>query len=250
MAYIYRYIDNEDKIIKYVGIVWSKNRSLKQRINEHKHYDKWCKNKEFTIEYIEENIITRTDAEYFESHYISLYGTDKYYNEKKSGWGISSFLPNRENDWIKYDDTFKENKINFEVISEKEMASLLVDELFEIKTDKDRTTFGRKLRSKRNSNLIKTEKEKEYWETVIELIDNEVATRLFGEKCDRNNINVFVNGCGQIVINLKEFFTLKYYPNNKTFKIKNNKFKNSEIAYFFDDIINLLNQYKTILVKI
>ena len=109
LAYVYRYIDNSDGVIKYVGIVWSENRTLTQRIYEHQRNDEWCKNGSFTIEYIEENINTRTDAEYFESHYISLYGTDKYFNEKKSGWGVSSFLPDRENDWKKYDKSIFKN---------------------------------------------------------------------------------------------------------------------------------------------
>lgn len=102
MGYVYRYIDKSDGIIKYVGIVWSENRSLKQRIKEHSINDFWCKKSEWYIEYIEENINSRTDAEYFEAHYISLYETDKYYNKSKSGWGISSYLPNRENEWEKY----------------------------------------------------------------------------------------------------------------------------------------------------
>lgn len=35
MACIYRYTDLTDNIIKYVGIVWSGNRTLKQRLYEH-----------------------------------------------------------------------------------------------------------------------------------------------------------------------------------------------------------------------
>ncbi len=108
MAWVYRYIDNTDGIIKYVGIVWSKNRTLKQRVQEHQLHDDWCVNGDFTVEYITENIDTRTDAEYFESHYVSLYGTGKYYNTSKSDWGVSSFLPNRENDWKRFDPMIPE----------------------------------------------------------------------------------------------------------------------------------------------
>ena len=35
MAYVYRYTDLADNIIKYVGIVYGENRTLKQRIYEH-----------------------------------------------------------------------------------------------------------------------------------------------------------------------------------------------------------------------
>ena len=99
MGYVYRYRDKKDGIIKYVGIVWSNNRTLFQRIKEHER-DDWYKKSEWYIEYISENITTRTDAEYFEAHYISLYKTDQYYNIKKSGWGVSNYLPER-NDWTR-----------------------------------------------------------------------------------------------------------------------------------------------------
>ena len=101
MGYVYRYTDLADNTIKYVGVVYSQNRTLEDRIREHKS-DDWCKCRRWKIEYINENIITRTDAEYFEAHYIALFGTDKYFNIKKSGWGTSSFLPDRTNDWILY----------------------------------------------------------------------------------------------------------------------------------------------------
>lgn len=102
MGYIYRYTDLEDNIIKYVGIVWSENRTLEQRIKEHELNDSWCSDKKWKIEYLTENINTRTDAEYLESHYISLYETNKYYNIKKKGWGISSFISDKETEWEEY----------------------------------------------------------------------------------------------------------------------------------------------------
>lgn len=45
-----------------------------------------------------------------ESHFISLFGTDKYFNIRKSGWGISNFIPNRD-DWQLF-DLDKENEVN------------------------------------------------------------------------------------------------------------------------------------------
>lgn len=111
MGYIYRYIDLEDNIIKYIGIVWSENRTLEQRIREHELNDSWCWDKKWKIEYITENINTRTDAEYLESHYISLYGTSKYYNVKKKGWGISSFVTNKESEWEEYKIVKSDNKV-------------------------------------------------------------------------------------------------------------------------------------------
>lgn len=110
MGYVYRYTDLSDNIIKYVGIVWSKNRTLLQRIKEHEAQDEWCKNKNWKIEYIETPINTRTDAEYMEAHFISYFGTNKYFNRAKSGWGISSFIEKRDN-WQLF-DIEKEQKLN------------------------------------------------------------------------------------------------------------------------------------------
>lgn len=127
MACVYRYTDLDDMIVKYVGIVWSNNRTLTQRVREHATYDDWCKNKRWLIEYIEEDIISRTDAEYYESHYISLFGTDKWFNQSKSGWGISNFLPKR-NDWKVF--TGKSYKIEKEEIDvEEEMLEKLKEQV-------------------------------------------------------------------------------------------------------------------------
>jgi hypothetical protein len=88
MGYIYRYTDIEDGIIKYVGIVWSENRTLLQRVKEHQTYDDWCNGKQWRIEYM--NIDNKTDCEGLEAHFISLYNTSRLYNKSKTNWGISN----------------------------------------------------------------------------------------------------------------------------------------------------------------
>lgn len=35
MAYVYKYTDLLDNVVKYVGIVWGKTRTLQDRIKEH-----------------------------------------------------------------------------------------------------------------------------------------------------------------------------------------------------------------------
>ena len=99
MAYVYRYTDLADNIIKYVGIVYGENRTLKQRVYEHFRDDEWCEGKQWKIEYI--NVKNRTDAEHFESHFIAIFKTYQYYNDAKSNWGESDYLPT-EVDWIEY----------------------------------------------------------------------------------------------------------------------------------------------------
>lgn len=92
---VYRYTDIDDEIIKYVGIVRKGN--LAERLATHEREDDWCKNKAWFIEYFE--CETQSEVEAFEAHLIALYGTDKYFNIKKAGWGINKYLPNIEDWW-------------------------------------------------------------------------------------------------------------------------------------------------------
>lgn len=100
-TFVYRYIDKEDGIIKYVGIV--KSDRLKKRILDHRYADKWQSKHLWRIEYIE--CANQSEAEAWESHLIALYGTGKYYNKSKVGWGVNSYLPNIEEKWKVVEDT-------------------------------------------------------------------------------------------------------------------------------------------------
>ena len=101
MAYVYRYIDESDGIIKYVGIVYK--RMIDVRIKAHASVDDWRDKGNWRVEYFEcEN---RSVAEAFESHLIALYGTDKYYNKAKKGWGINKYLPDVESWWQIYSES-------------------------------------------------------------------------------------------------------------------------------------------------
>lgn len=110
MGFIYRYIDLTDETIKYVGNVYGRNRSLKKRIEEHLKRDVWCWNAPYRVDFIE-NDWSRTDLEYLESHFISLYSTWKYYNKAKTKWGVSDFIPDIEEKW-KYYGVINENLLN------------------------------------------------------------------------------------------------------------------------------------------
>ena len=94
-AYVYRYIDLADGIVKYVGIVHKTE--LWRRLAQHAYVDDWCKNGRWNIQYFE--CRNRSEAEAFESHLIALYGTGRYFNKVKSTWGINGFLPNVETWW-------------------------------------------------------------------------------------------------------------------------------------------------------
>lgn len=98
MKYIYRYIHLTDGIIKYVGIVHSENRSLSQRINEHKR-DYWY-SEDYKVEYIAFEDISKSDLNALEGHYICEYETYKWFNESKNDWGKSKLASLYSNEWI------------------------------------------------------------------------------------------------------------------------------------------------------
>lgn len=91
--YIYRYTSKKDNIVKYIGIA----NNVIRRIKEHAKSDFWTVNEEFKIEQFECD--TRSEAEAWESHLISLYDTSKYYNTFKKDWGLISFLKDIEPKW-------------------------------------------------------------------------------------------------------------------------------------------------------
>lgn len=102
---VYRYTDLDDNIVKYIGIVTSKNktRTLEDRIKEHYTKHEWAYGN-FKIDYF--TVASRTDAEAFESHLISFYKTYLYYNKAKADWGLSQYLPN-VNCWTHYITYYK-----------------------------------------------------------------------------------------------------------------------------------------------
>lgn len=172
IGYIYRYTDLADKIIKYVGIVWSEDRTLKQRVNEHERYDDWCRVRRWKIEYIYEDINTRSEAEAFEAHYISLYETDKYFNVKKTGWGTNKFLPLR-NDWGEYVE--KSEKIDRESSLKKSKNDL--SKLITAIENKEKIIKEQEQIIKQNMKLIRN--------SAIILNTNKCITLDVGEVLDR-----------------------------------------------------------------
>lgn len=100
MPIVYRYTDLNDNIVKYIGIITSKSktRTLEDRLKEHRTKHEWAHGN-FSIDYI--IVDSRTDAEAFESHFITYYQTYNYYNKAKSDWGLSVYLPNKVN-WKHY----------------------------------------------------------------------------------------------------------------------------------------------------
>lgn len=208
MACIYRYTDLTDNIIKYVGIVWSNNRTLKQRLYEHSKNDEWCKNGKFKIEYIK--VQSRTDAEFLEAHYISLYHTDKYYNDSKSEWGISSFVPYKESDWQEYDDnTYIEDYIG-DFVSEDQMAETITKQILLLKNDDEILSFGRKLRAKNNRHTVKSDTEYKFWRNVLDLINNKLKQTLFGS--EDIPVEVDFDGSGNINISTEYIDRIVYKP--------------------------------------
>lgn len=102
MNYVYRYIDTKDNIVKYIGIVCRDGRNaLEKRIYEHKMSDSWCQGKSWRVEYI--TVATKNDANALESHFISLYETHRWFNQKKIDQGILSYYK-EDTKWITFID--------------------------------------------------------------------------------------------------------------------------------------------------
>ena len=80
MGVIYKLTDEEDNIVKYVGLVWTNNETLSDRIKKHKN-DEWYNEHKWKIEYFPKEITTRVDADLTHAYYIKKYNTDKYYNK-------------------------------------------------------------------------------------------------------------------------------------------------------------------------
>lgn len=97
---VYRYIDKDDGIVKYIGI--SKKGRLGQRLKDHRN-DKIGDNIAWRIEYFDCN--NQAEAEAFEAHLIAKYHTDKYFNVVKAGWGINRFLPDETEWWTLAEDS-------------------------------------------------------------------------------------------------------------------------------------------------
>lgn len=106
---VYRYIDENDDIIKYVGIVYGDSRTLEQRVKEHQK-DEWYNFGIWRIEYFSEGLQTRSDCEIWEGHLITKYKTNNWYNKAKTSWGICKYLP-QEPEWLTYIVEDRESKV-------------------------------------------------------------------------------------------------------------------------------------------
>lgn len=172
MEYIvYRYIDLEDEIIKYIGIT---KRKIKLRIEEHKKNEEWTKDKKWRIDYFV--VKNKSLSEAWESHLIALYKTYNWYNKAKKDWGIIPEFLKQENDWILYslNDTIidiqpkrysllnDENLIGLVSISElSEIFNITIDDLLLLSKKRVIQPLAR---NKRNELL--------YYEIDIEYLKN------------------------------------------------------------------------------
>lgn len=114
MGVVYRYIDLNDNEIKYVGIVWSGNRTLKQRVEEHYKNDSWCDKGHWRIEYVLRDVNTRTDAEYLEAHYTNKFRNPngEWFGKTKLNWGESEIIDDSNDNWEVY-STDEKSKSDF-----------------------------------------------------------------------------------------------------------------------------------------
>lgn len=117
MGYIYRYTDEKDGMIKYVGCIYKPGRTVKQRVDEHKRRDAWAQNSIYKVEFANIDILSRAEAESYETHYINLYGTGKWYNKEKTSWGDNRYLKEIPKEaWIEFKDYSEDELFERELI--------------------------------------------------------------------------------------------------------------------------------------
>lgn len=197
---LYRYRDLSDGIIKYIGIVWGKERNLKQRANEHYKENRF-KRIDWEISYIEIDLQSRTDAEYFESHYIAYYNTDKWLNIKKSGWGISSFVPTfEESEWKIYNHIFIDDEL--ENNPPEITAQELIDVFLSYKDKQRRKALTCQIKGKTYVKSVSSE----YWIKVRDLMNIYINNKvLIGSR-----LKFRITPLGEIITELP-FFGKAYY---------------------------------------
>ena len=207
MKYIYRYTDLTDGIIKYVGIVYSENRSLSQRINEHKR-DYWYSDA-FKVEYIAFEDISKSDLNALEGHYICVYKTYKWFNESKNDWGESKLASLYSNEWIEYIP-----KEQDDILSVDNMAEKILFEMSNISDNETREKYC--LRFKRRCLYGDKQYDKNYWQNVVEKVIGYISEELKSYKMikhinfnSRGQLCVTTDGMQEIFYDLynKEFFT-------------------------------------------
>lgn len=227
MGYVYRYIDQSDNIIKYVGIVWAG--SLRKRIKQHQREEKF-NHIDWKIEYIHENIDSRTDAEYFEAHYISLYGTDKYLNISKSGWGISNYLPDRESEWKEYNELEFCDETNTKSDVNLENANDIFEKIMQCRNDKERKSMFLSF-NKRCSYNAKHRGGKS-WDEIKRELEKILNRKLFNYDADYASFD----GFGRILIIFPAFNQVEYLVSENKFYLRDKK-------YSIKDIESIIKSY-------
>lgn len=225
MAWVYRYTDLADGVIKYVGVVWGKNRTLEQRLREHERHDSWCNTRRWKIEYLHEDIETRAEAEAFETHFIELYETGRYFNKRQVGYGLNKFLPNKENEWKEYKLFFKvafHDKNNSEEILKTEAQTC------EIKQEEAKIDVVSMILEAMKSNNFE-----KIYSIIVELQNKKYTLNDINNVIDNNSIKLIAESASMISVSFVS--NEAYIKTDKTkskierILVKNHHFVNSKI---------------------
>ena len=189
---IYRYRDLSDRIIKYIGIIYSNQRTILQRVEEHNRERKF-KGISWEISYIIYENLSRTDAEYLESHYISLFHTDEWLNSTKRGWGLGAFVPIiKEEDWIIFNDSsdIKSMLSNMEQYDVKEASQKIINVFLSADSD-----YRKIMCNKIKGKVHKKYSNYQYWIEVKKQMDKYINNILYPDSGLKFHITQ--NGCIQ-----------------------------------------------------
>lgn len=101
MAFVYKYTDKSDGLVKYVGIVCREGKNaLNKRIKEHSNVDDWATSHNWDLHYIE--VKTKNDAHALEGHFIAYYKSYEWFNKAKADYGLLSFVDSNKFEWKRF----------------------------------------------------------------------------------------------------------------------------------------------------
>lgn len=192
MGYVYKYTDLDDLQVKYVGIVYGERRTLRQRIGDHAREKKF-RNKRWKIEFFSADINTRTDAEYYEAHFISLYGTDKWLNKSKAGWGISTVLSREQVVWLEWFDGCEKHYETQKTLKNNKWAKEQEELIRELKKEMEEDAREREEREKEWAEHDKKMKMSTYFYELFSkdnMSDEDVMFKFFVSSFLHNNYHV------------------------------------------------------------
>lgn len=136
--------------------------------------------------------------------------------------------------------------------SQDTIAKQLFEAYMQLTNDQERLSFSRKLSSKKNTKLVKQSNMRDYW-MQIESKFNKLIKDYYFEHVETSRLCPYINGSGEIAVNVTDLFQITYYPCDNTFRIwrvYNKKFDLKNMIVYIENFIDALLDLKKWLVTL